>query len=80
MQPDFVSTNSKKDQYGFDIKFKTYYPAEVKLNISSNEDLDFVNYTTSNFSLERLKEKEIHIRFFRDNKFRNIFWHIISAL
>ena len=67
------------DKYGFDIKFKTYYPAEVKLNISSSEDLDFVNYTTSNFSLERLKEKEIHIRFFRDNKFRNIFWHIISA-
>jgi len=68
------------DKYGFDINFKSYYPAEVNIKVTSSEDLDFHNYTSSKLSLNRLDDKEIHVTFFRDNKFRNIFWHIITAL
>jgi len=68
------------DKYGFDVFFKCYYPADVNIKVYSSEDLDISNNSPLKFSVKRKQDQEIHIEFFRDNKFRKIILPIISAL
>jgi len=67
------------DEYIFNIKYKSYYPADVSIWVESREDLDISIDMPIKFFVNKNKNEEIPITFFRDNKLRKILWPMISS-